>query len=207
MNGEQSQIFSELYKIKDSSEDQPKIIQFISVYIQIAIDSLFLQLPQQNEKGHLFTVTKKCIGLPLKDKSLWEWCSHTVGCGDIERNGGIGNPRCTHGIRRVSACTSGPLLDVADDISCEGQKQTAQQKRADVDKRSHRRLITAELRESSCKMSPQYLAGTIQPPIRQEDPAPSGTRSPCNTVPCFPGLIRECEMPHICPFQVVLSCG
>lgn len=89
------------------------------------------------------------------------------------------------GSASVSTYTSRPLLDVADDISREGQKQTAQQKRADIDKRRHCGLITAELRESSCKMSPQYLARTIQPPIRQEDPAPSGIQSPCNTVPCF----------------------
>lgn len=49
-----------------------------------------------------------------------------------------------------------------------GQKQTTQQKQADVDKRSHTGLIIGELREFSGKMPPRYLAEPPEP-IRPED--------------------------------------
>lgn len=59
-------------------------------------------------------------------------------------------------------------LDVTGDILCWGQKQTTQQKQADVDKRSHTGLIVGELGEFSGKMPPRYLAEPSNP-IRAED--------------------------------------
>lgn len=59
-------------------------------------------------------------------------------------------------------------LDVTGDISYEGQKQTTQQKQADVDKRRHTGLIIGELREFSGKMPTQYLAEPSDP-IRPGD--------------------------------------
>lgn len=66
-------------------------------------------------------------------------------------------------------CTAyGVPLDVTGDILCKGQKQTTQQKQADVDKRRHTGLIIRELGEFSCKMPPQYLV-ELSNPIRPED--------------------------------------
>lgn len=71
--------------------------------------------------------------------------------------------------RAGALCTAhGVPLDVAGDILCEGQKQTAQQKQGDVDKRRHTGLIIGEPGEFPGKMPPRYLA-VRSDPIRPED--------------------------------------
>lgn len=54
-------------------------------------------------------------------------------------------------------------LDVTGDKLCVVQKQTTQQKQADVDKRRHSELIIGELWEFFGKMPPRYLAELFQP--------------------------------------------
>lgn len=54
-------------------------------------------------------------------------------------------------------------LDVTGDILCEGQKQTTQQKQADIDKCRRAGLIIGALREFSGKMPPRYLAEPSDP--------------------------------------------
>lgn len=88
--------------------------------------------------------------------------------GVIYGNGGNGNKDEPKGAAGALCTPYWVPLDVTGDILCEGQKQTTQQKRADVDKRRHTGLIIGELREFCCKMPPRYLAEPSNP-IRPED--------------------------------------
>lgn len=88
--------------------------------------------------------------------------------GVIYGNGGNGNKDEPKGSAGALCTPYWVPLDVTGDILWEGQKQTTQQKRADVDKRRHTGLIIGELREFCCKMPPRYLAEPSNP-IRPED--------------------------------------
>lgn len=88
--------------------------------------------------------------------------------GVIYGNGGNGNKDEPKGSAGALCTPYWVPLDVTGDILCEGQKQTTQQKQADVDKRRHTGLIIGELREFSSKMPPRYLAEPSNP-IRPED--------------------------------------
>lgn len=71
--------------------------------------------------------------------------------GVIYGNGGNGNKAEPWGSAGALCTPYYVLLDVTGDILCEGQKQTTQQKQADIDKRRHSRLMIRELREFSGK--------------------------------------------------------
>lgn len=88
--------------------------------------------------------------------------------GVIYGNGGNGNKDEPRGSAGALCTPYWVPLDVTGDILCGGQKQTTQQKQADVDKRRQTGLIIRELREFSGKMPPQYLAEPSNP-IRPED--------------------------------------
>lgn len=78
-----------------------------------------------------------------------EGCSYIEGV--IYGNGGNGNKAEPWGSSGALCTPYYVLLDVTGDILCEGQKQTTQQKRADIDKRRHTGLMIGELREFSDK--------------------------------------------------------
>lgn len=81
----------------------------------------------------------------------------------VQENGGNGNkdePREGSGALRG---THQVPLDETGDILCKEQKQTTQQKQADVDKRRPGGLVVPELGELSGKMPPPYLPQTSRP--------------------------------------------
>lgn len=61
--------------------------------------------------------------------------------GVIYGNGGNGNKDKPKGCAGALCTAYWVPLDVTGDILCEGQKQTTQQKQADIDKRRHTGLI------------------------------------------------------------------
>lgn len=105
-------------------------------------------------------------------------CQHSQGA--FQDSGGAGRQEQTNGNvgngnkdkpkgHAGALCTAHRVpLDVAGDTLCEGQKQTAQQKQADVDKRRHTGLIIREPGEFPSKMPPQYLVALCDP-IRPKD--------------------------------------
>lgn len=95
-----------------------------------------------------------------------EGCGYSEGV--IYGNGGNGNKDEPKGSAGALCTPYWVPLDVTGDILCEGQKQTTQQKQADVDKRRHTGLIIGELGEFSGKMPPRYLAEPSNP-IRPGD--------------------------------------
>lgn len=99
--------------------------------------------------------------------ALWRWRAPAIE-GVIYGSGGNGNKDEPKGSTRALCTLYWVPLDVTGDKLCEGQKQTTQQKQADVDKGRHTGLIIGELREFSGKMPPRFLAEPSNP-IRPVD--------------------------------------
>lgn len=98
-------------------------------------------------------------------QALWRWRAPAIE-GVIYGDGRNGNKDEPRGSTGALCAPYWVPLDVTGDKLCEGQKQTTQQKQADVDKRRRTGLMIGELWEFSGKMPPRFLvepSGPIRP--------------------------------------------